>query len=150
MSHATHSCVKCPLLFFLKKEKVRLCHSIASTVVWRISHLLLLVMLVIVRRLVCRCREVVRSIALVVHHIQATHSGGPERLLRREERDAHNSAAGSSLLRLQTGCIPRAIGASIYAWTHTMAMSSSLHTDNAHPAARSTSTTRGHKWIKTI
>lgn len=54
-------------------------------------------MVVIVRRLVRCCREVVRSIALVVHHIQATHSDGPERLIRRrksEERNAHKTAEG--------------------------------------------------------
>lgn len=52
-------------------------------------------MVVVVRRLVRRCREVVRSIALVVHHIQATHSDGTERSVRQrqsEERSAHNTA----------------------------------------------------------
>lgn len=44
-----------------------------------VSHLLLLVMVVAVRRLVRRRREVVRSIALMVHHIQATHSDGEGR-----------------------------------------------------------------------
>lgn len=71
-----------------KVEKKKVCWT---------SHLLLLVMVVVVRRLVRRCREVVRSIALVVHHIQATHSDGPERLMRRrksEERSAHNTAEG--------------------------------------------------------
>lgn len=52
-------------------------------------------MVVVVRRLVRRCREVVRSIALVVHHIQATHSDGTERSVRQrqsEGRSAHNTA----------------------------------------------------------
>lgn len=105
-------------------------------------------MVVIVRRLVRCCREVVRSIALVVHHIQATHSDGPERLIRGESRRRETRTKqpkGDSPLRLQTCCILRAIVASIYAQTHTMAMSSSLHTDNAPPAVRFTSTTRGHK-----
>lgn len=50
------------------------------------SHLLLLVVVVVVRRLVRSCREVVRSIALVVHHIQATHSDRPERLTTGESQ----------------------------------------------------------------
>lgn len=79
--------------------------------VWRVSHLLLLVvMVVIIGRLVRSCWEVVRSIALVVHHIQATHSDGAELLMwRREGRrreTAHNTTEGdSSLLWVQTCCI---------------------------------------------
>lgn len=59
-----------------------------SKVAWGTSHLLLLLLLllVVVRRLVSRCGEVVRSIALVVHHIQTTHSDGPELLVGRETR----------------------------------------------------------------
>lgn len=64
---------------------------------------------------------------------------------KRATNTANNNCRGRLLMRLQTGCILRAVGASIYAQTHTIAMSSSLHTDNAPPAARSTSTTRGHK-----
>lgn len=108
-----------------------------------------MMVVVVVGRLVRRCREVVRSIALVVHHIQATHSDGAERLRKVEKvvgGDARTQhSRGRLSLGLQTGCILRAIGASIYAQTHTIAMSSSLHTDNAPPAVRSTSTTRGHK-----
>lgn len=127
-----------------------LSHTLLHLTVNTQPSLLLLVMVVIVRRLVRRCGEVVRSIALVVHHIHATHSDGAERLngtrKESEERNAHNTAEGDSpLLRLQTGCILRAIGASIYARTHTMAMPSSLHTHNTPPAVRSTSTTGGHK-----
>lgn len=77
---------------------LRQCHSAATKVLWWVSHLLLLVIWVIVRRLVRRCREVVRSIALMVHHIQATHSDGPKRLRTREseERNAHKTAEGDS------------------------------------------------------
>ena len=62
-----------------------------TTKVCCVSHLLLLVMVVVVCRLVRRCREVVRSIALVVHHIQATHSAKIRwrRGRRRETRNKH-------------------------------------------------------------
>lgn len=56
-------------------------------------HLLLLLVVVVVGRLVRRCcGQVVRSIALVVHHIQATHSdrGAGRRWRSEEERRAHS------------------------------------------------------------
>lgn len=60
-----------------KQNKTKTTPLTSPKSAWRTSHLLLLVvMVVVVRRLVRRCREVVRSIALVVHHIQATHSDG--------------------------------------------------------------------------
>lgn len=99
-------------------------------------HLLLLLMVVVARRLVRRSRKVVSSITLVVHHIQAAHSDEAQSSvrssLRREAR---------SLLPVHTGCTPGAVGASIYAPTHTMAMPS----DNAPPAARCAADTPGHK-----
>lgn len=86
-------------LFKISFHKVTLDkrHSVATKVLWWVSHLLLLVIWVIICRLVRRCWEVVRSIALMVHHIQATHSDGPKRLRREsEERNALNTAEGDS------------------------------------------------------
>lgn len=71
--------------------------------------------------------------------------GGEKRATNTANNNCRGRLLSPLLMRLQTGCILRAVGASIYAQTHTIAMSSSLHTDNAPPAARSTSTTRGHK-----
>lgn len=113
-------------------------------------------MVVIVRCLVRCRREVVRSIALMVHHIQATHSDAEERLgkasrkrervsERKRERETRARNRGRLSPRLQTGCILQLIDASIYDQTHTMAMPSSLHTHNATPAVSSTSTTRGRE-----
>lgn len=105
------------------------------------SHLLLLLMVVVARRLVRRSRKVVRSITLVVHHIQAAHSDEAQCSVRSSRRrDAR------SLLRVHTGCTPGAVGASIYAQTHTMAMPS----DNAPPAAHCAADTPGHKMDRNV
>lgn len=104
------------------------------------SHLLLLLMVVVARRFVRRSREVVRSITLVVHHIQAAHSDGAQSVRSSRRREAR------SLLRVHTGCTPGAVGASIYAQTHTMAMPS----DNAPPAARCAADTPGHKTDRNV
>lgn len=90
-------------------------------------------MVVVARRLVRRSRKVVRSITLVVHHIQAAHSDEVFSKIQSEE--------ARSLPRAHTGCTPGASGASIYAQTHTMAMPS----DNAPPAAHCAADTPGHK-----
>lgn len=61
-----------------------------------LSHLLLVVA---VRRLVRRCGEVGRSIALVVHHIQTTHSDRADRCGRKqksEERSWQETAEDDS------------------------------------------------------
>lgn len=105
------------------------------------SHLLLLLMVVVARRLVRRSRKVVRAITLVVHHIQAAHSDEAQCSVRSSRRrDAR------SLLRVHTGCTPRAVGASIYAQTHTMAMPS----DKAPPAAHCAADTPGHKMDRNV
>lgn len=101
----------------------------------RVSHLLLLMMVVVTRRLVRRSRKVVRSITLVVHHIQAAHSDKAQCSVRSSRRREERS-----LLRVHTGCTPGTVGASIYAQTHTMAMPS----DNAPPAAHCAADTPGH------
>lgn len=69
---------KCSLFYFVCVVKVR------------VSHLLLLV--VVVRRFVRSSWEVVRSIALVVHHIQAAHSDERERRESPDERNARNTS----------------------------------------------------------
>lgn len=109
-----------------------------------VSHLLLLLLLLVVvvaRRLVRRSRKVVRSIILVVHHIQAAHSGEAQCSVRSSRR-----REAGSLLRVHTGCTPGAVGASIYAQTHTMAMPS----DNAPPAAHCATDTPGHKMDRNV
>lgn len=105
------------------------------------SHLLLLLMVVVARRFVRRSRKVVRCITLMVHHIQAAHSDGAQRSVRSSRmREAR------LLLRVHTGCTPGAVGASIYAQTHTMAMPS----DNAPPAARCAADTPGHRMDRDV
>lgn len=100
---------------------------------------MLLLMVVVARRFVRRSRKVVRCITLMVHHIQAAHSDGARRSVR-----SSGMREARSLLPVHTGCTPGAVGASIYAQTHTMAMPS----DNEPPAAPPTP--RATEWIGTL
>lgn len=105
------------------------------------SHLLMLMMVVVTRRSVRCSRKVVRSITLVVHHIQAAHSDEAQFSVRSSRRRQPRS-----LLRFHRGCTPGAVGASIYAQTHTMAMPS----DNAPPAAHCAADTPGYKMDRNV
>lgn len=102
----------------------------------RASHLLLLLMVVVAGRFVSRSRKVVRSITLVVHHIQAAHSDQARCSARSSRR-----REALSPLRAHTGRTPGAVGASIYAQTHTMA----IPPDNAPPAEHCAAGTPGNK-----
>lgn len=61
------------------------------------SHLLLLVMLVVACCLVRCCGEVVRSIALVVHHIQTAHSDEAKRSIRSRQSGERNAVTPETL-----------------------------------------------------
>lgn len=107
-------------------------------------------MVVVVCRLVSRCREVVRSIALVVHHIQATHSDGAERSERQrksEERSAQSTATpetSDGLYAVSHRCLhicPNAYNGHVVQFAYRQCASRcALH--QHHPGPR--------RWIKTI
>lgn len=71
----------------------------------RASHLLLLLMVVVAGRFVRRSRKVVRSITLVVHHIQAAHSDEARCSVRSGERSAVAPASSHGLYPRSCRCL---------------------------------------------